>query len=130
MSERVKPILGAVVVSVVIGYPAIAYFFGPILAQDAPAGPILPPLGALAVYSVIGALFLDWVNQQMHAPLKAALVIAVSQILIVDVYYVLNGTRGVVAALASAAVIVVVWSAVGAAYGKLLGDGGSSTATA
>jgi hypothetical protein len=122
MGSRMKPILGAIVTTLVIGYVGVAYFFGPLLASDAPTGPMMPGWASLLVYAIVGVLFFDWVNQQINAPIKTAMVLAISQILLVDFYYVLNGTRGVVAAGASVVVLLVAWGAAGAAYGALLGS--------
>ena len=47
------------------------------------------------------------------------MIVAISQILLVDVYYVLNGTRGVAAAGISAVLLIVGWFAAGTVYGKL-----------
>mgnify|MGYP001161415868 FL=1 len=128
MRERTKPILGALVTSIVIAYLGVTYFFGPIMADDAPTGAMMPAWASLLVYNVVGVIFYDWVNQQMNAPIKSAMVVAISQIMLVDVYYVLNGNRGIAAAGASAVVLLVAWGAVGAVYGKLLGGGGATEA--
>ena len=42
MSERMKPILGALVTAYIVFYLSITYVFGPILANDASAGPMMP----------------------------------------------------------------------------------------
>lgn len=130
MSERMKPILGAFVTTLVIGYLGVTYFFGPIMAEDAPTGPMMPAAASLAVYGLIGVLFYDWVNQQVGHPLKSAMILAISQILLVDVYYVMNGTRGIMAAGASIVVLLVAWGAAGTVYGMLLGDGGGASEAA
>jgi len=57
------------------------------------------------------------------------MIVAVSQIILVDMYYALNGQRAVIAAAASAALLLVSWAAVGTVYGKLL-DGGPGDAEA
>ena len=49
MSERMKPILGALVTAYIVFYVSVTYFFGPILANDAPAGPMMPTWASLAV---------------------------------------------------------------------------------
>ncbi len=130
MSERMKPILGALVTSIVIAYVGVTYLFAPIMANDAPAGAMMPAWASLLVYNVIGIIFYDWVNQQVNAPVKSGVILAVSQILLVDVYYVLNGGRGIAAAGASAVVLLVAWIAVGFVYGKLLGGGEGAPETA
>lgn len=126
MSERLKSLGGAFATALVLGFVGVQYVYGPLAAADAPAGALVPAAAALALYVLLGVLFFDWVDQQVHAPVKSAMIVAVSQILLVDVYYVLNGTRGIAAAAASAAVLVVSWGGAGFVYGKLLGDGGAA----
>ena len=82
---------------------------------------------ALTIASVVFVLYFDWVNQQVGNPVRSAMIIALSQILLVDVYYVLNGQRTMMVAGASAVVLLVGWVAGGMVYGKLL-DGGSEAA--
>ena len=119
MSDRMKPILGALVAGYVINFTLITYFFGPILANDAPAGAMVPAWLSLAILSVLSILFYDWVNQAVGAPVRSAMIVAVSQILILDVYFVLNGTRGLAAAGAGAVLLLVGWGVAGMVYGKL-----------
>ena len=125
MSERMKPILGALVTAYIVFYLGLTYFFGPILANDAPAGPMMPAWASLAISSIFLVLFYDWVNVSVGSPVRSGLIVALSQILLVDIYYPLNGTRGIAAAGASAALLIVGWVVIGIVYGKLLG--GAST---
>jgi hypothetical protein len=78
--------------------------------------------------SVVFVLYFDWVNQQVGNPVRSAMIIALSQILLVDVYYVLNGQRTMMVAGASAVVLLVGWVAGGMVYGKLLGGGSEAAA--
>ena len=64
-------------------------------------------------------LFLDWVNQSIGNPIRSAMVIGVSQILLVDVSYVPNRTREIGVALASVVVLLVGYGITGFVYGKL-----------
>ena len=105
MSERMKPILGALVAAYIIFYLGITYFFGPILANDMPAEAMIPGWASLA--SVFLILLYDWVNVSVGSPVRSGLIVALSQILLVDVYYVINGSRGFAAAGASAALLIV-----------------------
>ena len=61
-------------------------------------------------------LFLDWVNQSIGNPIRSAMVIGVSQILLVDVP---TGTREIGVALASVVVLLVGYGITGFVYGKL-----------
>ena len=119
MSDRIKSLLGALVAIFVINFAGATLFFGPILADDAPTGELAPVWLSLAIVAVLLLIFYDWVNQAVGSPVKSAMIIAVSQILLLDVYYVLNGTRGIAAAAASAAVLLVSWGVAGMVYGKL-----------
>ena len=115
MSERMKPILGALVTAYIIFYLGVTYFFGPILANEMPAW------ASLAVVSVLLILLFDWVNVSVGNPVRSGLIVALSQILLVDVYYAMNGMRGIAAAGASAVLLIVGWTAVGLVYGMLSG---------
>ena len=121
MSERMKPILGALVAAYIIFYLGITYFFGPILANDMPDEAMIPGWVSLAVASVFLILLYDWVNGSVGSPVRSGLILTLSQILLVDVYYAMNGSRGLAAAGASAVLLIVGWTAVGIVYGKLSG---------
>ncbi len=121
MSARLKPLLGALITAYIVFFVGVTYFFGPLMANDAPAGAMMPGWLSLAIVSVLLVLFFDWVNVSVGNPIRSGLIVAIGQILLVDVYYVLNGTRGIAAAGASAALLIVGWVAVGMVYGKLSG---------
>ena len=59
---------------------------------------------------------------------QSAMIVAISQILLVDVYYVLNGTRGIATAGASAALLLVGWGVIGMVDGKLSDGQGAEAA--
>ena len=81
---------------------------------------MVPAWLSLAIVSVLSILFYDWVNQCRRGSRSAsAMIVAVSQILILDVYFVLNGTRGIAAAGAGAVLLLVGWGVIGVVYGKL-----------
>ena len=61
-----------------------------------------PQALGFVVSMVLLVLFFDWVSRQMGHPMKAALTVAISQMLLVDVDYVLSGKRGLAAGAASA----------------------------
>lgn len=88
------------------------------MANDAPAGAMMPGWLSLAILSVLLVLFFDWVNVSVGNPVRSGLIVAIGQILLVDVYYVLNGTRGIAAAGASAVLLIVGWVAVGMVCGS------------
>jgi hypothetical protein len=128
MSDRMKPILGALVAAYAINFAGVTYFFGPIAANDAPAGAMVPGWLSLAIVSVLLILFYDWANQAVGSPVQTAMIVAIFQILLVDVYYVLNGSRGIAAAGASAVLLLVGWGVIGMVYGKLSDGQGAEAA--
>ena len=75
--------------------------------------------GLLGIFSVIVILFFDWVNQSLRKPIRSAMIIACSQILIVDVYYVFIGSREIMTAGVSAVVLLAGYCTIGFVYGKL-----------
>ena len=123
MLARMKPILGAPVVGTAIGHLGTTMFFYP--AMDAAgSAPPLPPmiesdLLASFVYVLIAVLFLDWVVQKAGRPMFNAMVIAISQILIVDVNYVMIGRRALEPALISAVIIPLLFAGAAFTYEKL-----------
>ena len=123
MSERMKPILGGMVTGIIVNYLGVYYFYGPIAESAGPGTMELPRGVALVIATVFFVLFFDWANQQIGNPIKTGLIVAISQILLVDVYYYLSGQRPMSQALASVVVLLVSWLAVGAVYGKLMGAG-------
>jgi hypothetical protein len=117
---NVKAMLGTVVVVVAVSLAANNYIYLPqSSANPAPGTPMVPFLVALTVIAVVEVLLLDWVNQKINNAMRSALIIALSQIALVDIYYVLNGTRSIPAALASAVTLLLIWMAGGFVYGKL-----------
>ncbi len=122
MSARLKPLLGAMDTAYVIFLLGLMYFFGPINANGAPAGAMMPVWASLAVLTVLLVFFFDWVNVAVQNPVRSGLIVSLSQALLVDVFYVLNGTRGMAAAGASAVLLIVGWVVVGMVYGMLSGD--------
>jgi hypothetical protein len=64
-----------------------------------------------------------------HA-VKAALTVAISQLLLVNVDYVLGGSRGITAGIVSSIVLLVAWGSVGVVYQTLLMRGSSGAADA
>ncbi len=120
---NIKALLGTAIVSGVTGFLLNTYLFTPTLSADAvaaaAAAAMLPMYASLALMGVINALMISWVTGMTGNGVKAGLVIAVSQILLVDVFYVLDGRRALATAAASVVALLVSLVASGYTYGKL-----------
>ena len=114
MGDRIKPILGAAGITLVLNYIGVTYFFDPQPGTELIAAPM-----SLVVAVVVLVLFFDHMTQKTGNAMVTAMTIAFSQVLMVDVYYVLNGTRDMQSALVSAAVILIGWYAAATVYQKL-----------
>jgi hypothetical protein len=76
-------------------------------------------IAASAVFWIVSIMFFDWVVQNTGKTMFSAMVIALSQILLVDFNYVLIGRREMMPALISVGVLLVAWAAVAFVYDKL-----------
>ena len=118
MGARIKPIIGAALTGAVIAYLGTQFIFNP--AMPAPAfEPLLPIFASLAVFWIVMSLFFDWAVQKTGKTMLTAMVIALSQILLVDFNYVLLGRRELQPALYSVGIILVLWVAIAVVYDKL-----------
>jgi hypothetical protein len=122
MTRRIGALTATAAVAAIVTFVGVFYFFEPIAAADSGAGPPVPAVLGFLVYIVLSVLLLDWVSGHVGRPVKAALIIAASQIILVSVDFVLRGERGVATGAASAVLILVTWSLMGAAYGAVLGE--------
>jgi hypothetical protein len=118
--------VGTAITAFIVFWLGVRFVFGPVMADDQPGEPLAQWL-ALAIASVFFVFLLDWAAGVTGNAVKAALIIALSQIVLVDIYYPLNGMRGWAAAGASIAVLLVGWWIVGMVYGKLSGRGGAGS---
>ena len=118
MSDRIKPLLGALVVGYVVNFVAATYLYFPVAAPPA-MDPLVPTWLSLAIALILLVLFFDWMNQAVGNPMKSGIIIAVPQILLVDCLYVLNGNRGITEAAASVVALLATWCVIGFVYGKL-----------
>ena len=123
MLARMKPILCATAVGTAIGHLGTTNFFYPAM-NAVGSGPPFPPLIendllASFVYVLIAVVFLDWVVQKAGRPMFNAMVMAVSQILIVDVNYVMIGRRALEPALISVVIILLLFAGAAFTYEKL-----------
>ena len=119
MGDRIKPIVGAWVTASVIAYLGVQNFFNSAM-PDPPFSPMIDnAIAATAVFWIVTILFFDWAVQRTGKTMLTAMVIAISQILLVDFNYVLIGRRELQPALISVVIILAIWCAVATVYDKL-----------
>ena len=118
MGARIKPIIGAALTGAVIAYLGTQFIFDPAMPEPA-FEPMLPIIASLAVFWIVMSLFFDWAVQKTGKTMLTAMVIALSQILLVDFNYVLLGRRELQPALYSVGILLVLWAAVAVVYDKL-----------
>jgi len=118
MGVRIKPIMGAALTGAVIAYLGTQFIFNPAMPEPA-FEPMLPILASLAVFWIVMSLFFDWAVQKTGKTMLTAMVIALSQILLVDFNYVMLGRRELQPALYSVGIILVLWAAIAVVYDKL-----------
>jgi hypothetical protein len=118
-----KAYLGTAAVYALISFLGTTYFYNPTMPADtaaaAAAASLVPPMAVSGIMGLVLAYVLSWVSGMTGPGIKAGLVMAVSQIALVNVYYVLSGQRGTTQALASTVVLLVMHTAAGYTYGKL-----------
>ena len=98
----------------------------PVRGVDAPSAQLLPPpLAFVVAITVYIALFV-WIERMIGAPFRAAMVIVLSQMALVNVDFVLSGKRDVATAATSTLILFVSWSAVAWVYGRFKPKNGLS----
>jgi biotin transporter BioY len=117
-----KPILGSYLTLALIYLVGVIFFFQPIAEGDSARGPLVPPLIGFLVSTVLYIALFAWIAREMRSGLRAALAVALSQLLLVDVDYVLTGDRGVATAAASSVLLLVAWSMTGWVYDRMSDD--------
>lgn len=128
--RRVPALIGAWVTLSVV-YTIAGFSFGHLFANEGSASdPLVLPIVGFAISNALLVLFFSWVADQMGHAVKAALTVAISQLLLVNVDYVLGGSRGITAGIVSSIVLLVAWGSVGVVYQTLLMRGSSGAADA
>ena len=122
MGARIKPIIGAALTGAVIAYLGTQFIFDPAMPEPA-FEPMLPIVASLAVFWIVMSLFFDWAVQKTGKTMLTAMVIALSQILLVDFNYVMLGRRELTPALVSVGTILFTWTAAAFVYDKLSAKG-------
>ena len=121
MGERMKSILGAAAVGGIVAYIGTEYLFYPAMAANPPdqVDAILSSPWDLVLYVLILVVFFDFFVQKVVNTMVMAMSFATAQILIGDVFYVMNGNRAAYPAVLSAIVLLVFWYAVAKVYDAL-----------
>ena len=118
MGERMRTILGTTAVATGIGYIGTIYVLFPAIAANPAEQALLSSPWDLIVYLLIAIIF-DGLVQKTGNAMLTAMTFAISQILILDVFYVLNGNRAAYPAVLSAALLLVSWYAIAKTYDAL-----------
>ena len=119
MAGRIKSIIGGALTGGVLTYFAVEYLFNPAMPEPAFEAVLGNPIASSVVFWIVSILFFDWAVQNTGKTMLTAMVIALSQIILVDFNYVLIGRRELHPALVSVGVILVSWAAVAFVYDKL-----------
>lgn len=118
---RALPVAAAFLTLAFCYFVGVAFFYGPIAEADPAPGPFVPQPVAFLVSITLYIGFFVWLAEQLRHGLKAALIIAVAQFLLVNVDSLLEGKRGLATAAASTVLLLVSWTAVGVVYDRLRG---------
>ena len=116
MNPRNKALAGAFLSMLILYYVLHRFVYGPV------AGVAVPGWVALFVSGAVATCFLDWVNQTVRDPVRSAVIIAISQVIVVHVYGWLRGDVDLVAGVVGSVLMIAGWGVVGFVYGKLAGD--------
>ena len=119
MGDRIKPILGAAATGSVIGYLLLQNVFNPAMPEPAFEPIVGNVIASTVLYWIVAVVFFDWAVQKTGQTMHTAIVIALSQILLVDFSYWIVGRRELEPALYSVGIILVTWVAVAFVYDKL-----------
>ena len=122
MKRRIGALLATAAVAAIVTFVGVFYFFEPIASANPPSAAPVPAAVGFLVYIILSVLLLDWVSRQIRRPMKAALIIATSQIILVSIDFVLRGERSIATGAASAVLILATWTAMAAVYRALHPD--------
>ena len=122
MGERMKSILGAAAAGGIIAYIGTEFLFYPAMEANPYeifTDALVPKPWDIVLYVLILVVFFDVFVQKVGNTMLTAMSFATAQILILDVFYVLNGNRAAYPAVLSAIVLLASWYAIGKAYDAL-----------
>ncbi len=94
MDRNWKSVIAAFVAAFISTLVGVLFFFAPIAQADKVTGPLLPPVVSLLVYVILSIALFDWIAQQICRANKAALIVAVSLFIHVNVDIVLRASVG------------------------------------
>jgi hypothetical protein len=125
MGTKSKPIVGAFLTLATLYLVGVVLVLDPVAAGDVPPGPLVPlPVGFVIAIAIYIALFV-WIEDAMGSPFKAAIAVALSQLALVNVDFVLSGKRGISTAAVSSALLLISWAATAWVYRRLKPKPGS-----
>ena len=121
MGERMKSILGAAAAGGIIAYIGTEFLFFPAMEANPPdqVDALVSSPWDIVLYVLILVVFFDVFVQKVGNTMVMAMSFATAQILILDVFYVLNGTRAAYPAVLSAFVLLVSWYSIAKVYDAL-----------
>jgi len=119
MGARIKSIIGGGLTGGVLTYVAVQGLFNPAMPEPAFEAILTNAIAGTIVFWIVAILFFDWAVQKTGKTMLTAMVIALSQILLVDFNYVLIGRRELEPALYSGITLILSWAAVAFVYDKL-----------
>ena len=119
MGARIKSIIGGGLTGGVLTYVAVQGLFNPAMPEPAFEAILTNAIAGAIVFWIVAILFFDWAVQKTGKTMLTAMVIALSQILLVDFNYVMLGRRELQPALYSVGILLVLWAAVALVYDKL-----------
>ncbi|MBT3499881.1 MAG: hypothetical protein HN463_13535 [Gemmatimonadales bacterium] len=119
MGGRIKSIIGGGLTGSILAYLGTTYFFNPAMPEPAFEPVVSNTILSILVFWTVSILFFDWIVQNTGKTMFSGMVIAISQILLVDLNYVLIGRRELMPALISVVTLLVIWTGVSFVYDKL-----------
>ena len=121
MTRKIAALSGAWLCLSVVYFIGLT-FFGHLYAAEARGSqPLVPGLVGFAISNALLVLFFSWLADQLGHAFKAGLAVAIPQMLLVNVNYVLSGARTVTAGVLSTVVLFVAWPLVAVVYQTILG---------
>ena len=116
-SANWKAIFAAFLAAATVNLVGVLFFLDPIAKSDStPDRPLVAPAVGFLVYVVLSTALFDWTARQMGNAYRAAIVIATSQFIVINVDFVLSGKRGLTTGAASTVLIFVTWGCIAFAY--------------